>query len=210
MQLRVINNVFKELSRKYPKPKTELISINHYTFLISIMLSAQATDISVNKATKALFKIVKNPKQMIDLGEKKLKKYIKSIGLFNSKAKNIIALSKIIVDKYNNKVPKEFNQLISLPGIGNKTASVFQNVIYGMPRIAVDTHVFRVVNRIGIVSSKTADLTQKKLEKIVPKKWLITAHHLLILHGRNVCKSQNPHCYKCTIFYNCKYQFKKR
>ena len=155
---------------------------------------------SVNRVTKILFKSIKTPENMISLGEKKLKKYIKSIGLFNSKAKNLIALSRTLIEKYNNKVPKNFDDLISLPGVGNKTASVFQNVALGLPRIAVDTHVFRVANRIGIVKAKTSDLTQLKLEKIVPRKWLMTAHNLLILHGRYVCKSRTPLCKKCSIF----------
>lgn len=208
MKQKVINDIFKNLKKNYPKPQTELKYINHYTFLISVVLSAQATDVSVNKATKELFNIVKTPMDMIELGEKKLIKYIKSIGLFNSKAKNIITLSRIIVEKYNNKVPKKFDDLISLPGVGNKTASVFQNVALGLPRIAVDTHVFRVANRTGIVRAKTSDLTQLLLEKIVPKNWLMTAHHLLILHGRYVCKSRAPLCKKCSIFYFCEYKGK--
>ena len=180
MQTKQIDEVFKKLSKIYPNPKTELKHVNHFTFLVSVILSAQATDVSVNKVTKNLFMIVKTPKEMIDLGEKKLKTYIKSIGLFNSKAKNLIKLSKILEKKYNSKVPKNFNKLISLPGVGNKTASVFQNVILNLPRIAVDTHVFRVSNRIGLTKTETADLTQNKLEKIIPTKWAMKAHHILI------------------------------
>ena len=203
-----IDKIFQLLLKDHPNPKTELKYKNQYTFLISVVLSAQSTDVSVNKATKKLFEIVKNPEEMVKLGENNLKKYIKKIGLYNSKAKNIILLSKKIIKKYNGKIPKSFNELISLPGVGNKTASVYQNTILKFPRIAVDTHVFRVSNRIGIVSAKTTDLTQIKLEAVVPKKWLMIAHHLLILHGRRVCKSQKPNCNYCSLFSYCQYKGK--
>ena len=208
MKQLTLDIIFNNLSKDYPNPKSELNYINKFSFLISVVLSAQATDISVNKATKHLFTIVRNPKDMVNLGEKKLKNYIKKIGLFNTKAKNIIALSKMLVTRFNSKVPKEFDELISLPGVGNKTASVYQNSILKLPRIAVDTHVFRVSNRIGIVSAKTTDLTQTQLEKIVPKKWMMTAHHLLILHGRRVCKSNKPACKHCSVFSFCQYSDK--
>ena len=200
-----INKIFRLLSKENPHPKTELKYINQYTFLISVVLSAQSTDVSVNKVTKDLFKIAKNPKEMTDLGEKNLKKFIKTIGLYNTKAKNIILLSKEIIKKYNNKIPEEFDKLVSLPGVGNKTASVYQNSILKLPRIAVDTHVFRVSNRLGIVRTKTADQTQLQLEKIVPKKWKENAHHLLIFHGRRICKSQNPSCDQCFLNKWCSY-----
>jgi endonuclease-3 len=200
-----IDKIFKLLSKEIPHPKTKLKYINQYTFLISVVLSAQSTDVSVNKATKNLFKIAKNPKEMVDLGEKNLKKFIKTIGLYNSKAKNIILLSIKLIKKYNNKIPKEFDKLISLPGVGNKTASVYQNAILKLPRIAVDTHVFRVSNRLGIVKTKTADQTQLQLEKIIPEKWRKDTHHLLILHGRRVCKSRNPSCDECSLNKLCSY-----
>ncbi|SVA93648.1 uncharacterized protein METZ01_LOCUS146502 [marine metagenome] len=200
-----IDRIFRLLSKENPHPKTELKYINQYTFLISVVLSAQSTDVSVNKVTKDLFKIAKNPKEMLDLGEKNLKKFIKTIGLYNSKAKNVILLSKAIIKKYNNKIPEEFDKLVSLPGVGNKTASVYQNAILKLPRIAVDTHVFRVSNRLGIVRTKTADQTQLQLEKIIPKKWKMNAHQLLILHGRRVCKSQNPSCDQCLLNKWCSY-----
>ena len=203
-----IDKLFQLLMKDYPNPKTELKYKNQFTFLISVVLSAQSTDVSVNKATKDLFKIARNPEEMVKLGEKNLRRYIKKIGLYNSKAKNIILLSKILIKQYNSKIPKKFNELISLPGVGNKTASVYQNTILKLPRIAVDTHVFRVSNRIGIVSAKTTDLTQIQLEKVVPKKWLLDAHHLLILHGRRVCKSKQPLCRNCSIFNLCKYKEK--
>ena len=200
-----IDKIFQLLLKDYPHPKTELKYNNQYTFLISVVLSAQSTDVSVNKATKDLFEIVKKPEEMVKLGEKNLKRYIKKIGLYNVKAKNIILLSKKLIKKYNSKIPKEFNKLVSLPGVGNKTASVYQNTILKLPRIAVDTHVFRVSNRLGIVKTLTADQTQLQLEKIVPKKWKMEAHHLLILHGRRVCKSQNPSCDECSLNKLCSY-----
>ena len=205
MEKYIANKIFSSLLKLYPNPKTELKYINKFTFLISVVLSAQATDVSVNFATKELFKIIKNPQQMIQLGEPKLKEFIKTIGLYNSKAKNIILLSKKLLDKYKGKIPAEFAELVSLPGVGNKTASVYQNTILKLPRIAVDTHVFRVSNRIGLVSENTTDLTQQKLEKTLPTKWLMSAHHLLILHGRRLCKSQKPLCEYCSIKNNCNF-----
>jgi endonuclease-3 len=200
-----INSVYKTLAKKIGVPKTELNYRNPYTFLISVVLSAQATDKSVNAVTKDLFKVVKTPKDMVVLGERKLKGYIKTIGLYNSKAKNVLNLSKILINDYKSKVPSEFKDLISLPGVGNKTASVYQNEILDIPRIAVDTHVYRVSNRVGLVKTKTADQTQEVLEQITPKKWLKTAHHLLILHGRYTCKSQKPICDECVITKYCLY-----
>ena len=200
-----INTVYKSLAKKIGEPKTELKYRNPYTFLVSVVLSAQATDKSVNAATKDLFNIVKSPKDMITLGERKLKGYIKTIGLYNSKAKNVINLSKILVKDYKGKVPTDFEELTSLPGVGNKTASVYQNEILNIPRIAVDTHVYRVSNRVGLAKTKTADQTQEVLEQITPKKWLKTAHHLLILHGRYTCKSQKPICDQCVITKHCLY-----
>ena len=208
MHIDKINKIFKYLNSTISNPTTELKYKNPYTFLISVVLSAQATDKSVNAATKELFKMVKKPNDMIKLGEKKLKLYIKTIGLYNSKAKNIINLSKILIKKYNNRIPKNFDSLIELPGVGNKTASVYQNEILNIPRIAVDTHVFRVSNRIGLVKTKNPDATQKELESIIPKKWLKSAHHLLILHGRYTCKSQNPMCSDCTVLKFCSYKNK--
>ena len=203
-----IEKIFKSLSKQISNPKTELKYKNPFTFLVSVVLSAQATDKSVNSSTFELFKIIKKPEQMIKLGEKKLKKYIKTIGLYNSKAKNIINLSKILIEKYNSKIPNEFEFLTSLPGVGNKTASVYQNEILNIPRIAVDTHVFRVSNRLGLVITKNPDETQNKLESIIPKKWLKSAHHLLILHGRYTCKSQNPLCGQCKVIKLCNYNNK--
>ena len=200
-----INSVYRILAKKIGEPKTELNYRNPYTFLVSVVLSAQATDKSVNNGTKDLFKVVKTPKDMVALGERKLKGYIKTIGLYNSKAKNVINLSKILIKDHKSKIPSDFNDLTNLPGVGNKTASVYQNEILDIPRIAVDTHVYRVSNRLGLVKTKTADQTQEILEQITPKKWLKTAHHLLILHGRYTCKSQKPMCDQCVITKHCLY-----
>ena len=198
-----VRKIFIKLSKNYPNPRSELKSKNDFTFLVSVVLSAQATDVSVNNATKNLIKNIKTPEGMIKLGEKNLKEYIKTIGLYNSKAKNVIALSYKLIKDFKSKIPEKYEDLISLPGVGNKTASVYQNVILKLPKIAVDTHVYRVSNRLGIVQTKTADQTQIELEKIVPKKWLMDAHNLLILHGRRVCKSQKPLCQTCFIKKNC-------
>ena len=177
MHIDKINRIFQNLAKYISNPKTELKYTNSYTFLVSVVLSAQATDKSVNISTKELFKIVKSPFEMIKMGEKKLKSHIKTIGLYNSKAKNIINLSKILIEKYNSKIPRDFKLLIALPGVGNKTASVYQNEILNIPRIAVDTHVFRVSNRIGLVKTKNAVLIEKELCKIVnPLDWSILAH----------------------------------
>lgn len=200
-----INSVYRILAKKIGEPKTELNYRNPYTFLVSVVLSAQATDKSVNNATKDLFKAVKTPKDMVALGERKLKGYIKTIGLYNSKAKNVINLSKILIKDHKSKIPSDFNDLTNLPGVGNKTASVYQNEILDIPRIAVDTHVYLVSNRVGLAKTKTADQTQEILEQITPKKWLKTAHHLLILHGRYTCKSQKPMCDQCVITKHCVY-----
>ena len=200
-----INSVYRILAKNIGEPKTELNYRNPYTFLVSVVLSAQATDKSVNNATKDLFKAVKTPKDMVALGERKLIGYIKTIGLYNSKAKNVINLSKILIKDHKSKIPSDFNDLTNLPGVGNKTASVYQNEILDIPRIAVDTHVYRVSNRVGLAKTKTADQTQEILEQITPKKWLKTAHHLLILHGRYTCKSQKPICDQCVITKHCLY-----
>ena len=199
MQSKKIDVIFNNLSKSNNNPKTELKYKNAFTFLISVVLSAQATDKSVNAATSKLFVSIKTPEAMVKLGEKRLKSFIKSIGLYNSKAKNIISLSDILIKEHNSKIPRSFKELTSLPGVGNKTASVYQNEILNIPRIAVDTHVFRVSNRIGLVSTINPDDTQLRLESIVPKKWLKKAHLLLILHGRYVCKSQKPDCKHCNL-----------
>ena len=201
-------SVFKKLTEQYKNSKTELKYTNNFTFLVSVVLSAQSTDVSVNKATKDLFKVASNPKDFLKLGEIRLKKYIKTIGLYNSKSKNIMSLCEILIEEHNSKVPYEFEKLVKLPGVGNKTASVFQNAILNKPKIAVDTHVFRVSNRIGLASENNVDKTQHKLEKIIPLKWKYKAHHQLILHGRRVCKARKPLCISCCLKSLCLYKEK--
>lgn len=185
-------------------PKTELVYSNNYTLLVSVVLSAQSTDVGVNKATKELFKIADTPQKMAKLGEENLKKYINTIGLYNGKAKNVIALSKILVKEYDSQVPEDLDKLQSLPGVGRKTANVILNCAFGHPTIAVDTHVFRVSNRIGFVNEKDVLKTELALLKAIPKKWQTHAHHWLILHGRYVCQARKPKCEECKISEFCK------
>lgn len=200
-----INEIFKILSTENPSPKTELCFVNNFTLTVAVILSAQATDISVNKATKELFEIYQTPKQLLELGEIELKKYIKSIGLYNAKAKNIIALCQILVDKYNSNIPETFEELIKLPGIGRKTANVILNCAFGKPTMAVDTHVLRVSNRIGLSNNKTPEKVEYDLLKKIPSIWLLHAHHWLILHGRYICRARTPLCSECNISKYCDY-----
>lgn len=204
MQKTSINQIFQIFSSENSHPKTELEYTNNFTLLVAVVLSAQATDKSVNKATKSLFEIAKEPKEIIILGEENLKKYIRTIGLFNSKAKNIINLSKILHNKFNGEVPNNFDELKSLPGVGAKTANVILNCAFGEPTIAVDTHVFRVSKRIGIASENTPDKVQIELEKNIPDIWKTHAHHWLILHGRYICTARNAKCTSCKINEFCK------
>ena len=208
MNKETVLKIFKKLSKEIPDPVTELNYINHYTLLVAIILSAQATDIGVNKATKSLFEKIDNPKSMIELGEDGLKKFIKTIGLFNSKSKNIIAMSNILIDKFFGKVPENFEDLINLPGVGRKTANVFLNCALGEPRIAVDTHVYRVSRRLGLSKAETHDKVENDLNRKVPKEFKKEAHHYLILHGRYICKARKPDCNKCYLTNECKF-FKK-
>lgn len=191
--------IFKTLARANPEPKTELEFTNDFTLLVAVVLSAQATDVGVNKATKALFKVADTPKKMAALGEAKLKKYINTIGLFNAKAKNVIALSKMLIAEFGGKIPETREALMRLPGVGRKTANVWLNCARGKPTIAVDTHVFRVANRMGLCQTKTPDATEEALLKIIPKAYLQHAHHWLILHGRYVCKARKPECERCNV-----------
>jgi endonuclease-3 len=190
------------------EPKTELNFTNNFTLLVAVVLSAQSTDVGVNKATAALFKVADTPEKMLQLGEKKLKKYISTIGLFNGKAANIIKLSQRLVDEFNSEVPSDFESLKSLPGVGQKTANVVLNCAFGVPTIAVDTHVFRVANRIGFVQETTPEKTEIALMKAIPKKWQQHAHHWMILHGRYVCKARKPECEKCSIKNFCEFEEK--
>ena len=200
-----IGKIFDILSDNHPEPKTELEYTNNFTLSVAVILSAQATDISVNKATKSLFETYDTPEKLLLLGEVKLKNYIKSIGLFNSKAKNIIALCHILVERFNSAIPDKFDELIKLPGIGRKTANVILNCAFGQHTIAVDTHVMRVSQRLGLSDSSTPEKIEKDLLKIIPAKELQYAHHRLILHGRYICKARKPLCDRCDIAKYCFY-----
>jgi len=200
-----VEEVFRRLAERTPAPKTELKYTSPYTLLVAVVLSAQATDVSVNKASKPLFKVANTPGKMLALGEAKLREYVKTIGLYNSKAKNIIRLSEILMRQYGGKVPGDRAALEALPGVGRKTANVVLNVAFGEPTIAVDTHIFRVANRIGLARGKTPLQVELKLEKTVPDAYRQHAHHWLILHGRYVCKARNPDCPRCIIADLCAY-----
>ena len=194
-----IETFFARLKAADPEPKGELNYSNVYTLLVAVVLSAQATDVGVNKSTKALFEKVDNPADMVKLGEAKLKQHIRTIGLFNTKAKNVIALSRRLLEAFDGKVPETREELETLPGVGRKTANVVCNIAFGQPTIAVDTHLFRLGNRTGIAPGKTVLEVEKKLEKRVPKLYLQHAHHWLILHGRYVCKARKPDCPACIV-----------
>lgn len=203
-----IDQIFSLWSEQNPSPETELEYRNHYTLLVAVVLSAQATDVGVNKATKQLFELVDTPEKMLSLGEEGLKRHIKTIGLYNSKAKNVIALSEQLIQKHDSQVPCDKDALVALPGVGIKTANVILNCAFHLPTIAVDTHVFRVSNRIGFVKTRSPEKTEAPLLKVIPKKWQLHAHHWLILHGRYVCKARTPLCGKCPVFDYC--QFKQK
>ncbi|MBV1928636.1 MAG: endonuclease III [Gammaproteobacteria bacterium] len=200
-----IEQFFASLQHANPEPKGELDYINTYTLLVAVVLSAQATDIGVNKATGPLFKVVSSPQEMVALGEDKLRDYIKTIGLFNGKAKNVIALSEILIKEHNGEVPQCRDALVKLPGVGRKTANVVLNIAFGEPTIAVDTHLFRLGNRTGLALGKNVLDVEKKLLKNVPEHYMQHAHHWLILHGRYVCKARKPACYNCIVENVCQF-----
>ena len=203
-----IEAFYANLARAMPEPKGELNYVNPYTLLVAVVLSAQATDVGVNKATGPLFKIVDTPQKMIDLGEAKLKGFVKTIGLFNTKAKNVIALSKILVEKYAGEIPQTRDELQELPGVGRKTANVVMNIAFGEPTIAVDTHIFRISNRTGLAPGKNVLEVELKLEKVTPAQYKQHAHHWLILHGRYVCKARVPDCPVCVVREQCAFKGK--
>lgn len=203
-----VEAIFNAFEESDPNPKGELDYVNLFTLLVAVVLSAQATDKGVNKATKELFAIADSPEKMFGLGLEKLTNHIKSIGLYRNKAKNTLALSKILVEQYNSKVPNDREALISLPGVGRKTANVVLNIGFGQPTIAVDTHLFRISNRTGLAIGKTPLEVEKILLKVIPKKYLLHAHHWLILHGRYICKARKPDCAHCIISKWCKYEDK--
>lgn len=190
---------FRRLKALNPHPKTELEYKSTFELLISVILSAQATDVSVNLATRRLYKVANTPKAILELGLDTLKDYIKTIGLYNSKAKNIIATCKILLEKHAGVVPSERSELEALPGVGRKTANVVLNTAFGQPTMAVDTHIFRVANRTGLAIGKTPLIVERKLLKSIPQPYLLDAHHWLILHGRYTCKARNPNCSECIV-----------
>jgi len=194
-----IATFFDRLAAALPEPRGELEYVNPYTLLVAVVLSAQATDVGVNKATRPLFKKVTTPQQMVALGEAGLKDYIKTIGLFNAKAKNVIALSRLLIAERDSQVPRDREALEKLPGVGRKTANVVLNIAFGEPTIAVDTHIFRVGNRTGLAPGKNPLEVERKLEKVVPAGRKLHAHHWLILHGRYVCKARKPDCFACVV-----------
>jgi endonuclease-3 len=200
--------IFARLRRENPNPTTELRYGNPYQLLVAVSLSAQATDVSVNKATEALFRKVKTPQAMLKLGEAGLKDFIKTIGLYNNKAKNLIAASRILVEQHGGKVPDRREALEALPGVGRKTANVVLNTAFGQPTIAVDTHIFRVSNRTGIAPGKNVNEVEQKLLKFVPQEFRHDAHHWLILHGRYTCVARTPRCGSCVIEDLCEYRHK--
>ena len=199
---------FRLLAEDNPDPETELEYSNAYQLVVAVALSAQSTDVGVNKATRALFREVKTPQQMLELGEEGLKEHIKTIGLFNTKAKNVIALSQMLVDEFGGEVPDNREDLVRLPGVGRKTANVVLNCWFGQETFAVDTHIFRVGNRTGLAPGKDVLQVELKLEKIVPQPFRLNAHHWLILHGRYICKARTPECWRCPVVHLCRYRNK--
>jgi len=203
-----IHEFFARLAALNPEPKGELYYTNPFTLLVAVVLSAQATDKGVNKATPALFAAADTPAKMLALGEDKVRDYIKTIGLFNGKAKNVVALSRILVEQYKGEIPRSRDDLVTLPGVGRKTANVVLNIAFGDPTIAVDTHIFRVGNRTGIAPGSNVDKVEAQLEKNVPDEFKLHAHHWLILHGRYICVARKPKCGECPVYDLCEYDEK--
>ena len=208
MKKEAIFEFFRRLAEDNPSPETELEYGNAYQLVVAVALSAQATDVGVNKATRALFAKVQTPGDMLALGEDGLKEHIKTIGLFNSKAKNVIALSRLLVDEFGGEVPATREELVRLPGVGRKTANVVLNCWFGQETFAVDTHIFRVGNRTGLARGKTPEAVEARLEKRVPAPFRLGAHHWLILHGRYTCKARLPECWRCRVVDLCEYRHK--
>jgi len=199
-----VEEIFRRFRVQRPEPKGELESVNAFTLLVAVVLSAQATDAGVNKATRPLFKIADTPEKMLALGEERLGQYIRTIGLWRNKAKNVIALCEALIRDHDGKVPEDREALQSLPGVGRKTANVVLNVAFGHPTMAVDTHIFRISNRILLAPGKTPDEVERALLEVIPQEYLLHAHHWLILHGRYICKARKPDCPACVIADICK------
>jgi endonuclease-3 len=200
-----IETIFERFESADPHPKGELNSVNTYTLLVAVVLSAQATDVGVNKATAALFRLVDSPQKMLALGEDGLIEHIKTIGLFRAKAKNVMALSRLLIERHDGEVPHDRAALEALPGVGRKTANVVLNIAFGEPVIAVDTHIFRVSNRLPLAPGKTVEAVELGLERIIPARFKLHAHHWLILHGRYICKARKPACDRCLIADLCRW-----
>ena len=205
MRLSNMETVFDILAARQPDPRTELHFKNPFTLLVAVVLSAQTTDVGVNKATGPLFAVADTPEKMVALGEERIRDYVKTIGLFNTKSKNVFALSQLLIDHHNSTVPEDGRALEALPGVGRKTANVVLNEAFGHPTIAVDTHIFRVGNRTGMAPGKDPDAVEKELNRRVPDRFKLGAHHWLILHGRYVCKARKPDCSICSIADYCLY-----
>jgi endonuclease-3 len=203
-----ICEIFRRFSVQRPEPKGELAHVNPFTLVVAVALSAQATDAGVNKATKTLFEVADTPEKMLALGEEKLRDYIRTIGLYRNKAKNVIALSRKLVEDFGGRVPETREELMTLPGVGRKTANVVLSMAFGQATMAVDTHIFRIANRIGLAPGKTPDEVEQNLLRIIPADYLRHAHHWLILHGRYCCKARRPECERCVIADLCKYKAK--
>jgi endonuclease-3 len=201
-----VAELYRRLADRTPAPQTELEFVNDYSLLVAVVLSAQATDASVNLATRDLFRTVDSPAKMVALGEEALKQHIKTIGLFNTKAKNVIALSQALIEKHHGEVPADRDSLEALPGVGRKTANVVMNCAFGAETFAVDTHVFRVSNRTGLAPGKDVLAVERGLDCVTPPPYRRDAHHLLILHGRYVCKARTPECWRCVLADLCRYQ----
>ena len=208
MKKQAIQEMFERLRAANPEPTTELEYTNVFTLLVAVVLSAQATDVGVNKATKALFRIADTPQKMFELGEPTVRDHIRTIGLYRNKAKNVIALSEILINEHGGEVPRDRDALEALPGVGRKTANVVLNTAFGENTIAVDTHIFRLSNRLSLAPGKTVLEVEKKLEKRIPQEFLRHAHHWLILHGRYVCKARKPDCPNCIIIDLCGFKGK--
>ena len=210
MKLKDVELFYQRLAEVDPEPKGELIFVNTYTLLVAVVLSAQATDVGVNRATRRLFEIVRTPQQMVKLGEDALIKHIRTIGLFRTKAKNIISLSEKLIEEHGSEVPDDRTALIGLPGVGRKTANVVLNIAFGRPTVAVDTHIFRVANRTGLAPGKNVDAVEKALLRRTPRDYLHNAHHWLILFGRYTCKARKPICNSCNNSDICQFREKSK
>lgn len=203
-----IEEIFARLARVNPEPKGELHYVNPFTLLVAVVLSAQATDAGVNKATPALFALADTPEKMVALGEERVRDLIKTIGLFRGKAKNVVALSQLLIERHGGAIPQTRDELTALPGVGRKTANVVLNIAFRHPTIAVDTHIFRVSNRLPLAKGRTPEAVEAGLERVVPEKYRLHAHHWLILHGRYVCKARKPECPRCVIADLCRFKDK--